>query len=83
MASTLIIGDSHVRRLKEYFQFSNCILVGVSGLTSDKLLINHSYDMLLFDRVVICCGGNDVCDHPKTGRKGSSVTVVMENLTGL
>ena len=81
--STLIIGDSHVRRLKHYFQFTDCTLVSVSGLTSDKLLTEHCYKMLVFDRGLICCGGNDVCDNPTSGRKASPVSVVKNNLAGL
>ena len=79
--SIVIIGDSHVARLRARFNFEGAKMVGVSGLTSN-LLSQYMYTMMLHDIVVIMCGGNDVCDNYCSGRCAVTKEKVIQNLTG-
>ena len=81
---TLIIGDSHVRRLGQQYSFDNCDIFGVRGLYSGELLSDdYKYRMLLYDRVSIMVGGNDVCDFPRLGHVALLPLVPIGNLNGL
>ena len=79
--SIVIIGDSHVARLRSNYNFKGATLIGVSGMTSSQLS-NHLYKKILLDVIVIMCGGNDVCDNPSAGRRAVTNEIVMKNLNG-
>ena len=77
--SIVIIGDSHVARLRSNYNFEGATLFGVSGMTSSQRS-NHLYKKILHEVIVIMCGGNDVCDNPSAGRRAVTNEIVMKNL---
>ena len=77
--SVVIIGDSHVARLRSNYNVKEATLFGVSGMTSSQLS-NHLYKKILHEVIVITCGGNDVCDNPSAGRRAVTNEIVMKNL---
>ena len=79
--SIVIIGDSHVARLRSNYDVKEATLFGVSGMTSSQLS-NHLYKKILHEVIVITCSGNDVCDNPSAGRREVTNEIVMKNLNG-
>ena len=79
--SIVIIGDSHVARLRSNYNVKEAPLFGVIGMTSSQLS-NHLYKKILHEVIVITCGGNDVCDNPSAGRRAVTNEIVMKNLNG-
>ena len=79
--SIVIIGDSHVARLRRNYNFKGATLFGVSGVTSSQLS-NHLYKKILHEVILIMCGGNDVCDNRSAGRRAVTNEIVMKNLNG-
>ena len=74
--STLVIGNSHVERLRNHYNFNGAKLLGINGMTSSQLRDNRN-DMMLQEVILIMYGGNDVCDHPYNGRRAVANEIVM------
>ena len=81
--TTLIVGDSHVRRLGEKYQFSDTEIFGVGGMTTGQLRHEHMQKMRRYNRIIILVGGNDVCPNLRTGRPPIATRTVMANLRGM